>query len=149
MFGEVVVLEPVLTTTSPKLRACGQRRRRTRSTRQAFAVRSAHRPAVLEGCVFRSRDVLADGVLTPAALRTSAWRRLYRGVYADARLGDSVGLRIRGAALIAPPDAVFTGRTAAYLHGATELSDLRAPVEITVPRATSFGPVTGFAHPAP
>jgi very-short-patch-repair endonuclease len=77
-------------------------------------------------------------------LRSSAWRRLYRGVYADARLPDSVGLRIRGASLLAPPESVFTGRTAAYLHGATELTSVRAPVELTVPVGTSFGPVTGL-----
>ena len=107
-------------------------------------MRPASRPAVLDGCVFRARDVLADGVLTPSALRSSAWRRLYRGSYADARLDDSVGLRIRGASLIAPRSGAFTGRTAAYLHGAPELCDLRAPVEITVPTATSFGPVSGL-----
>jgi len=99
---------------------------------------------VLDGCVFRARDVLRDGVLTPAALRSSAWRRLYRGVYADARLPDTVAIRVRGAALIAPRVAVFTGRTAAYLHGATELAGTKAPVELTVPVATSFGPVTGL-----
>jgi very-short-patch-repair endonuclease len=117
-------------------------------------VRPASRPKVLDGCVFRARDVLADGVLTPGSLRSSAWRRLYRGVYADARLPDSVGLRIRGAALIAPPASIFTGRTAAYLHGATEVANLRSPIELTVPVGTSFGPVTGLRvrhtdiHPA-
>jgi very-short-patch-repair endonuclease len=104
--------------------------------------------------VFRARDVLADGILTPGALRSSAWRRLYRGVYADASLADTVGLRIRGASLIAPPSGVFTGRTAAYLHGATELAGVRSPVEVTVPPGTSFGPVSGLRvrhvalHPA-
>jgi hypothetical protein len=104
-------------------------------------VRHPHRPAVLDGCVFRARDVLTDGVLTHAALRSSAWRRLYRGVYADARLPDTVSLRIRGPSLIAPTSGVFTGRTAAYLHGATELADRRSPIELTVPTGTSFGPV--------
>jgi len=99
---------------------------------------------VLDGCVFRARDVVRDGVLTPAALRSSAWRRLFRGVYADSRLKDTVALRIHAASLIAPPVAVFTGRTAAYLHGATELADLGSPVELTVPVGTSFGPVTGL-----
>ncbi len=88
--------------------------------------------------------MLADGVLTPAALRSSAWRRLYRGVYADSALPDGVGLRVRGASLIAPPVAVFTGRTAAWLHGATELSSVSDPVELTVPPGVSFGPVTGL-----
>jgi very-short-patch-repair endonuclease len=107
-------------------------------------VRPPLRPAVLRGCVFRSRDVLSDGVLSPAALRSSAWRRLYRGVYADARLPDSVDIRIRGASLIVPRAGVFTGRTAAHLHGATELADVRSPVEVTVPPGTSLSPVAGL-----
>jgi hypothetical protein len=94
--------------------------------------------------VFRARDVLADGVLTPAELRSSAWRRLYRGVYVDSSLPDGVDLRIRGASLLVPAAAVFTGRTAAWLHGALELADVQDPVEVTVPMATSFGPVCGL-----
>jgi G:T-mismatch repair DNA endonuclease (very short patch repair protein) len=63
-------------------------------------------------------------------------------------------LRIRGASLIAPSAGVFTGRTAAYLHGAIDLADLRTPVEISVPAGSSFGPVAGLRirhvdlHPA-
>ncbi|MGY2130004.1 DUF559 domain-containing protein [Blastococcus sp. SYSU DS0617] len=102
------------------------------------------RPAALHGAVFRGRDVVADGLLTPAALRSTAWRRLYRGVYADARLPDSLTVRIRGARLLAPPSAVFSGRTAAHLHGATALADRRAPVEVTVPAGVRFGPVEGL-----
>ena len=107
-------------------------------------MRPPRRPVVLDGCVFRARDVLRDGVLTPAALRSSAWRRLFRGIYADARLPDTVDVRIRGALLLAPSAGVLTGRTAAHLHGATELTGPRAPVEITVPARTSFGPVAGL-----
>ena len=103
-----------------------------------------HRPAALRGSVFRARDVLADGLLTPGALRSSAWRRLYRGVYVDSTLPESVDLRIRGASLIAPPSAVITGSTAAWLHGATELLSVRDPVELTVPPGVSFGPVAGL-----
>jgi len=88
--------------------------------------------------------VLAAGLLTPAALRSSAWRRLYRGVYADAALPDSFGLRIRGAGLLIPPSAVFSGRTAAYLHGATALVESRTAVEVSVPPGAGFGPVTGL-----
>jgi very-short-patch-repair endonuclease len=94
--------------------------------------------------VFRARDVLADGLLTPRSLRSSAWRRLYRGVYADVALPDSFDLRIRGAELLAPASGVFTGRTAAYLHGDGSLVDVSTPVEVTVPAGTSFGPVTGL-----
>ena len=94
--------------------------------------------------MFRRSDVVAAGLLTVDALRSSAWRRLYRGVYADAALPDSFGLRIRGAELLIPPTAVFSGRTAAYLHGATALVDLATPVEVSVPVGVRFGPVAGL-----
>ncbi len=42
-----------------------------------------------------------------------------------------------------PRAAAFSGRTAACLHGATELADLRSPVEVSVPTGVRFGPVAG------
>lgn len=94
--------------------------------------------------MFRKSDAVSAGVLTPAQLRSSAWRRLYRGVYADSELPDSFGLRIRGAGLIVPPYAVFSGRTAAYLLGATSLIDPGTPVEVSIPPDMRFGPVAGL-----
>lgn len=88
--------------------------------------------------------MLGNGLLTRDALRSSAWRRLFRGVYADAELADSFGLRVRGARLIAPASAAFSGRTAAYLHGAAMLADLRTPVEVSVPPGVPFGPMSGL-----
>jgi hypothetical protein len=88
--------------------------------------------------------VLRDGLLTRDALRSAAWRRLFRGVYADAELPESFGLRIRGARLLAPAAGVFSGRTAAYLHGATALVDHDSPVEVSVPEGVPFGPVQGI-----
>ncbi|MGY1802136.1 DUF559 domain-containing protein [Blastococcus sp. SYSU D00922] len=102
------------------------------------------RPSALRGRVFRSRDVLDSGLLTRDALRSSAWRRLYRGVYADADLPESHGLRIAGARLLIPGPAVFSGRTAAYLHGAAALVEPRTPVEVSVPAGVRFGPVAGI-----
>lgn len=64
--------------------------------------------------------------------------------YADSSLPDGVELRIHGASLIAPSTAVFTGSTAAWLHGASELASVRDPVEVTVPPGVSFGPITGL-----
>jgi very-short-patch-repair endonuclease len=84
------------------------------------------------------------GLLTTDALRSTAWRRLFRGIYADSDLPDSVALRIRGATLLIPTAAAFSGRTAAYLHGATELADVRNPVEISVPTGVRFGPIAGL-----
>lgn len=94
--------------------------------------------------MFRGRDVVASGLLTPDALRGPAWRRLYRGIYADASLPDSVDLRVRGAGLLLPSTGVFSGRTAAYLFGAEQLATTAAPVEVMVPPGTSFGPVAGL-----
>ena len=105
---------------------------------------SPRRPAALRGRVFRKRDVVARGLLTQAELRSSAWRRLFRGVYADALLADSVDLRISGARLLIPAEAAFSGRTAAFLHGASELADVGDPVEVSVPAGVRFGPVTGL-----
>lgn len=103
-----------------------------------------HRPTTLRGHVFRGRDVVSAGLLTPDALRSRAWRRLYRGVYADSELPPTFGLRIAGAGLLIPPSAVYSGRTAAYLHGATNLVDARAPVEVSVPTGVRFGPIAGL-----
>jgi very-short-patch-repair endonuclease len=95
--------------------------------------------------VFRARDAVRDGLLTHDALRSSAWRRLFRGIYADADLPDVLDVRIRGARMIAPATAVFSGRTAAHLHGVPELADVRGlPVEVTVPASVRFGPVQGL-----
>ena len=102
------------------------------------------RPDALQGRVFRKRDVVPSGVLSEEELRSSAWRRLYRGIYADSSLPDSFGVRIRGAGLLIPPSAVFAGRTAAFLHGATALVDVGTPVEVSVPPGVRYGPVTGL-----
>jgi hypothetical protein len=87
---------------------------------------------------------VAAGLLTPDALRSPAWRRLYRGVYADAALSAGVGTRIAGASLLMPVSAAFSGRTAAWLHGARDLVDARMPLEVSVPTDARFGPVAGI-----
>ena len=102
------------------------------------------KPDVLRGRVFRRSDVVPRGLLTEDALRSSAWRRLFGGVYADADLPDSSGVRIRGAALLVPASAAFSGRSAAYLHGATELVDADSLIEVTVPSGFRYGPVAGL-----
>jgi hypothetical protein len=67
-------------------------------------------------------------------LRAEAWCRLFRDVYVRADVEVTHALRCRAAALILPPTAVFSGRSAAYLHGAHLLVDADAPVEVTVNR---------------
>jgi very-short-patch-repair endonuclease len=74
-------------------------------------------------------------------LRSRAWQRLYRDVYADVGLPVTHELAIAGAALIVPSSAVFGGRSAAYLLGAESLVDATTPVEVIVPEHDRFGPV--------
>jgi very-short-patch-repair endonuclease len=107
-------------------------------------VRPPARPPALHGRVFRARDALAAGLLTRNQLESRAWRRLVRGVYADAALPHDHGISIAGAALVVPDGAVFAGRTAAYLLGAETLVEAAAPVEVVVPEADRFGPVSGL-----
>jgi very-short-patch-repair endonuclease len=116
----------------------------TASSGQALRVRPPARPPELRGQVFRARDALASGQLTRNHLESRAWRRLFRGVYADATLPDTHGTSVAGAALVVPDGAVFAGRTAAYLLGAEALVDAAAPVEVIVPEADRFGPVIGL-----
>ena len=104
----------------------------------------AHRPAELVGRVFLGRRMCEQGVLTPDQLRSAAWRRLFRGVYADAALPDTHGLRLAGTALLLPPTAVVAGRSAAWLLGARDAAGAEDPVEVLVPRRHRFGPVTGL-----
>jgi very-short-patch-repair endonuclease len=102
------------------------------------------RPTALRGRVFRGHDAVARGLLTRTQLTSTAWRRLFRGVYADATLPDTHGVAIAGAALIIPPSAVFSGRSAAYLLGAETLAEPTMPVDVIVPEADRFGPVAGI-----
>ena len=87
---------------------------------------------------------MAAGLLTRDQLASRAWRRLFRGVYADAALPDTHGVSIAGAALIIPRSAVFGGRSAAYLLGAESLVEATTAVEVIVAEAERFGPVTGL-----
>lgn len=71
-----------------------------------FTYRTAQREAGLSG-----RDLqwlVANEFLT----------RPLRGVYADARLPDSIGLRLASLRLVVPPDAVVCDRHAGWAHGA-------------------------------
>ncbi|MGY1753182.1 endonuclease domain-containing protein [Blastococcus sp. SYSU D01042] len=104
----------------------------------------ARKPPELVGCVFRARDVIGDGLLSRDQLRSTAWRRVLQGVYADADLPDTHAIRIRAARMLAPPSAVVSGRSAAYLLGARGLVDVGTPVEMAVPAHDRFGPVVGL-----
>jgi very-short-patch-repair endonuclease len=104
--------------------------------------RSARRPVQLRGRIFSARYAIARGLLTRDDLSSTAWRRVFRGVYADRDLHLSHLLRIRAAAKhLLPGDAVIAGRSAAYLHGAHIVPD-DADVEIISPE--HFGPMRGI-----
>ena len=94
--------------------------------------------------MFRGTDAVAQGLLTRDALRSRCRRRLLRDVHADAALPDDQRLRLAGAALFVPSDAVVSGRSAAYLLGLREAVAEATPVEVTVPSARRFGPVAGL-----
>ncbi|GIJ47531.1 hypothetical protein Val02_44170 [Virgisporangium aliadipatigenens] len=81
---------------------------------------------------FRGSAAVAGGLLTRGQLAGTAWRRLFRDVYlhADATL-DNV-TRAQAAALLLPPDAALSRRTAAFVYGA-DVWRATDPVEATVP----------------
>jgi very-short-patch-repair endonuclease len=71
------------------------------------------------------------GLLTTDQLRSSAWRRLFRGVYVHRDVSVTHALRAQAACLLLPA-AVVTGRSAAVLWG-VELAGTDDDVEVTVP----------------
>ena len=97
------------------------------------------------GQVFLGFEAVARGLLTPKQLRSSAWQRPLRGVYADGALPPGPGLQLRAAALLMPPHAAFSGRAAAWLLGAITALDVGDPVDVAIPSAARWGPVAGLA----
>ena len=71
--------------------------------------------------------------LSRKQLRGAAWRRLGGGLYAWAGLAEGPALTLAAVRRRLPPEAVFSGATAAWLHG-LDLSPCD-PVEVTVPEA--------------
>ena len=90
--------------------------------------------------MFRGSVAVAAGWLTAAHLRTSAFRRLFRDVYLDARWKVDHGVLAKGAALLLPEGAAITGRSAAWLWGAR----LDPPQTVEVVSPVPFGPVRGL-----
>ncbi len=105
--------------------------------------RTPRRPTELVGTVFRAKDALDGGLLTKRQLQGGAWRQLFRGVYADAELPMSHGVRCTAAGLLIPEQAAIAGPSAAYLYGVALVGD-DDPVEIVVPRRHRFGPIAGL-----
>jgi hypothetical protein len=112
--------------------ACGQGRRGLASLRQVLEVsRRPRQPQSLLHQPFLGSRVVAEQLLTPDDLRSSAWRRLFRDVYVHRDLPVDHALRARAACLLLP-EALVTGRSAAVLWG-VELAGPADDVEVTVP----------------
>jgi hypothetical protein len=103
-----------------------------------------YRPINLQWQLFRGSQALDEGLLTPNQLRSSAWRRPLRDVYADSRLEPDHGLSCHAAALLMPPSAVLSGPSAAWLHGVEAAVGADDAVHVSVPPGTGFGPVNGL-----
>jgi len=94
--------------------------------------RTPVRPRALCGGPFLGSAAIAAGLVTKGQLRSQAWQRLFHDVYADARHAVDHTLLVRGAALLLPPGAVVTGRSAAHLYGA-RLASPTDPVTVASP----------------
>ena len=83
------------------------------------------------------------GLLTTEQLRSAAWRKLRRDVYADGLLPVDHLLHARGVALVAPPEAAFGGLTAVALWGGRDFAAPEDPVEVVVPPGIRWQPGPG------
>ena len=97
-------------------------------------MRRATLPPELIGRPFTRADARAAG-LSPAQLRSTAYRRLFHNVYVDASAPDGLELWAAAVRLVLPADAVVGYTAAAWLHGA-DLRDRRsASLEVVAQRA--------------
>jgi hypothetical protein len=101
-----------------------------------------HRPEQLRGRVFRGSFAVETGRLTRNQLRSTAWRRLYRDVYACATV--EVTHRVRAtAASLAVRGSVVSGRSAAVLWG-VDAAGPEDDVELTVSPTSSTSALPGI-----
>ncbi|MEH0937021.1 endonuclease domain-containing protein [Micromonospora psammae] len=81
--------------------------------------KAPRRPPQLRGRIFRGSTAVSRGLLTRNDLRSSAWRSLFRDVYADSHLRVSHRDRCRAVTRwLVPPGTAVAGRSAAALYGA-------------------------------
>jgi len=104
--------------------------------------RFARLPSELTARPFTLADAHLSG-LDRWHLEGSSWRRLGPGVYAWAGLAETPELRLDAARLRLPPIAVFSGRTAAWLHGLDVVAC--EPIEVTIPKGTGVSARSGLA----
>ena len=101
-----------------------------------------HRPPALRGRVFRGSAQVAAGRLSRGQLRSPAWQRLFRDVYACSTVRVTHDVRAGAAALLLVPGAVVCGRSAAVLWG-VDAAGPHDDVELTVPPGSSACTVPG------
>ena len=99
-------------------------------------------PAELTAGPFTLEDAVRAG-LDRGYLKGSSWRRIGPAVYVWTGLADAPELRIDAARLRLPSVAVFSGLTAAWLHGL----DVEAcqPIEVTIPKGSGVSARSGLA----
>ncbi len=105
--------------------------------------RTPSRPVALRGKVFRGTEQVRLGLLTPAALRSSAWQRLFPDVYACSSLRVTHRRRAVAAARLLLPGATVSGRSAAVFWDA-DLAGAADDVELTVAPSCRAGAVRGL-----
>ena len=103
--------------------------------------KTARTPAEIDTAPFRGSKAVDAGALTPAMLRSPAWRRLFFDVYVRASAFD-VGnhhMWCEATALMLPKGAGIGGWSAAYLHGVDVLPK-NAPVWVSLCRVARLRP---------
>jgi very-short-patch-repair endonuclease len=98
-------------------------------------------PAELKAGPFTLREALRAG-LDRWHLEGASWRRMGPGVYAWAGLPDTPELKLQAACRGLPPAAVFSGRTAAWLHRLEGV--LWEPIDVTIPKGIGVGARNGI-----
>jgi len=98
-------------------------------------------PSALRGITFRGSLAVKEGLITRGQLGSSAWRRLFRDVYAERYAEiDHAGMCTAAVEHLLP-DAVVTGASAAFLFGIA-LVRRADPVELLT--AAPHSPVRGL-----
>ncbi|MEV1145703.1 hypothetical protein AB0I76_18785, partial [Micromonospora sp. NPDC049799] len=99
--------------------------------------KAPRRPPQLRGRIFRGSTAVSRGLLTRNDLRSSAWRSLFRDVYADAVLPVTHRHRCRAALRwLVPAGSAIAGRSAAALYGVGQVS-MDEPIDVLVPTVTA------------
>lgn len=106
-------------------------------------------PRELRGQLFRGRDAIEQGLLTPGRLRGPAFRRVVHGVYVDARVATDHGLRARAALMVLPPEAVLTANSAAWWYGVRLASPGDSVTVALPPKVHIAGPTFVNLHRTP